>query len=89
MKCLLCTRNLHDKNLLKNHYELKHKSDPNNWFFKALFKKNKDIFFVRKCYRCEKFLTSRTADQQSLCQDHREDQTSDSLDSETNPRKQD
>ena len=58
MKCLLCTRNFQDKNLLKNHYILKHKTNPNNWFFKALFKKEEDTFFVRKCCQCEQFLTS-------------------------------
>ena len=60
MKCLLCTRNFQGKKLLKNHYIAKHKSNLKNWFLKALCEKNKDRFFLRKCYRCEKFLTSRT-----------------------------
>ena len=61
MKCLLCARNFQDKNLLKNDYIVRHKTDQDNWIFKALFEKDKDKdkFFVRKCYRCEEFLTSR------------------------------
>ena len=46
MKSFLCTRNFQDKNLLKNHYIVEYKSNPNNWFFKAPFGKDKDRFFV-------------------------------------------
>ena len=60
MKCLLCTHNFQDKILLKNHYIARHKINPTNWFFKALFKKDNDRFFVRKCYRCKQFLTSQS-----------------------------
>ena len=56
---MLCTHNFQDKNSLKNHYIARHKINPTNWFFKALFEDNVDRFFVRKCYCCKQFLTSR------------------------------
>ena len=58
-KCLLCILAFKDKNSLQKHYIDKHKVNFSNWFFKPLFKKDKGEFYVRKCYRCEQFLTSR------------------------------
>ena len=59
MKCLLCTSNFQEKNSLQNQYIDRHKINSSNWFFKALFKKDNNKFFIKKCYRCEQFLTSR------------------------------
>ena len=117
MKCLLCTRNFQDTNLLKNHYIVEYKSNPNNWFFKALFERGKErsslirIFLIllnanltsaKKITKIikqstklainlwpgQKQLLDEMTDQQYLCQDRREDQTSDSLEPETNAGKQ-
>ena len=58
MRCLYCSQHLEEKNLLKKHYENNHKVDINNWVSKALLKQRKVHFFSRKCYRCERLLTS-------------------------------
>ena len=64
MKCLLCTCQFQNKNSLKSHYRLEHKLNPNNWFFRAIFEEDKEDFFLRRCCRCDKFLTSRSDEKQ-------------------------
>ena len=56
MKCLLCSSIFQDKQKLIEHYLTYHNVDQDNWFFKKLFVKDtKD--FLRKCIRCDEFLT--------------------------------
>ena len=49
-------RNFQD---IQRHYIEKHKVNPTNWHFKALFKKGRKNFFIRKCCRCNEILTSQ------------------------------
>ena len=58
MKYLLCVQEFMDKNILKNHYIIYHKINAENHFFKAMFKKYNESFMLRKCYRCDEFITS-------------------------------
>ena len=58
MKCLVCTRNFIDKNDLRKHYVVQHRVNDKNHFFNALFKKNSGNFSIRKCYRCDRLITS-------------------------------
>ena len=66
MKCLLCTHQFEEKNLLVKHYITDHKINTANWFFKALFKEKKGHFFSRKCYRCETFLTRKSEEKRHI-----------------------
>ena len=59
MKCLLCANNLEDEITLIYHYIEAHHVDSNNWFFKDLFTKTLNKFFIRKCYRCGEILTNK------------------------------
>ena len=65
-KCLLCTRQFQDKISLKSHYKFEYKLSPSNWFFRALFEEGKEDFFLRRCYSCDKFLTSRSDKKQNI-----------------------
>ena len=63
MKCLLCANNLEDEIKLIYHYIEVHNVDSNNWFFKDLFTKTLNKFFIRKCYRCDEILTNQKHEQ--------------------------
>ena len=58
MRCLMCTRQFEEKNLLLKHYISDHKINSANYFLKAFFKEKKGGFFSRKCYRSSTFLKS-------------------------------
>ena len=60
MKCLLCTHIFEDEIVLNNHYIQTDRVNSDDSFFKVLFQKSKKkTFFIRKCYRCDKILTSQ------------------------------
>ena len=60
MKCLLCVQDFIDKNNLKKHYLNQHRINSKNYFLKALFEKDNEIFSFRKCYRYHDLITSRS-----------------------------
>ena len=58
MKYLCCGCPLDDKKSLKNHYADFHNVDGNNHFFRKLFTRQ-NVFFLRKCFRCDHFCINR------------------------------
>ena len=55
MKCHLCNRQPPNQNELREYYITFHRINPNNWFFKNLFKCQNKIFRTEKCLQCEDF----------------------------------
>ena len=55
MKCLLCTQQYEEKDLLVKHYVSDDKINTANWFFKALFKENKEHFFAESAIGVKPF----------------------------------
>ena len=60
MKCLYCGRSFIDEEVLSQHYVSFHSVNHENYFFKALFQKFEQGFSLRKCYRCDEIITSRS-----------------------------
>ena len=60
MKCLICEEHHINENFLKNHYILHNRINPKNFFFKALFEKYDEDFSIKKCYRCDYLIISRS-----------------------------
>ena len=57
MKCLLCIFKNNDKSELQNHYLNIHQVDRDNQFFKKLFgEEQNNVFYGKKCLRCNEFL---------------------------------
>ena len=54
MKFLCCQQYLDNLNSLKKHFISQHNVNPNNYFFKRLFTKDR-VFSQRKCFRCDHF----------------------------------
>ena len=61
MKCLCCDRSFADQQSLKNHYVGFHNFDENNHFFRKLFTRD-NVFFPRKCFRCDFFAQTEEFD---------------------------
>ena len=60
MKCLLCNFQSNDQKEVKNHYINFHRVDSKNEFFKKIFVEDKNVFFGKRCLRCQEYLpTSR------------------------------
>ena len=60
MKCLLCNFQSKDQKEKKNHYIYFHRVDSKNEFFKKIFVEDKNVFFGKRCLRCQEYLpTSR------------------------------
>ena len=60
MNCLLCWARYIEENILRDHYISHHRINPRNFFFNALLEKFEEIFFIRKYYRCDNLITSRS-----------------------------
>ena len=58
MKCLLCDYNSPTESKLLSHYIFYHRIDPNNYFFKALFKTN-NYCLAKECSHCGEFLITK------------------------------
>ena len=60
MKCLLCNFQSNDQKEVKNHYINFHRVDSKNEFFKKIFVEDKNVFYGKRCLRCQEYLpTSR------------------------------
>ena len=60
MKCLLCNFQSNDQNKVRNHYINFHGFDSKNEFSKKIFAEDKNVFYRKKCLRCQEYLlTSR------------------------------
>ena len=60
MKCLLYNFQSNDQKEVKNHYINFHRVDSKNEFFKKIFVEDKNVFFGKRCLRCQEYLpTSR------------------------------
>ena len=56
MKCLLCKFNSNEISEVRNHYLNFRNVDKTNVFFKRLFKGQNNVFYGRRCVRCNDFL---------------------------------
>ena len=60
MKCLLSNFQSNDQKEVKNHYINFNRVDSKNEFFKKIFVEDKNVFFGKRCLRCQEYLpTSR------------------------------
>ena len=60
MKCLLCNFQSNNQNEVRNHYIHFHRVDSKNEFFKKIFAEEKNVFYRKRCLRCQEYLpTSR------------------------------
>ena len=60
MKCLLCNLPFETSNGLKDHYINFYKVERNNYFFKKNFLVSWRIkLYVKKCFRCDEFVTTK------------------------------
>ena len=60
MKCLLCNFQSNDQKEVKNHYINFHRVDSKNEFFQKIFVGDKNVFYGKRCLRCQEYLpTSR------------------------------
>ena len=61
MKCLLCNFQSNDQKEVKNHYINFYRVDSRNEFFKKIFVEDKNMFYGKRCLRCQEYLrTSRS-----------------------------
>ena len=58
MKCRLCNYESNDLTNLKKHYLHFHAIDKDTWFFIKLFQRQNNVFYGKKCIRCNEFLAS-------------------------------
>ena len=58
MKCLLCKFNANEKRELEKHYLNFHNIDEDNLFFRRLIEEKNNVFYGKKCLRCEEFIPS-------------------------------
>ena len=56
MKCLLCNFQSKDQKEKKNHYIYFHRVDSKNEFFKKIFVEDKNVFYRKRCLRCQEYL---------------------------------
>ena len=56
MKCLLCNFKSNDKLEVENHYLNFHNVDKTNVFFQRLFDEKSNVFYGRRCVRCDEFI---------------------------------
>ena len=60
MKCLFFNFQSIDQNEVKNHYINFHRVDSKNEFFQKIFVGDKNVFYGKRCLRCQEYLpTSR------------------------------
>ena len=61
MKCLLCNFQSNDQKEVKNHYINFHRVDSKNELFQKIFAEDKNVFYGKRCLRCQEYLpTSRS-----------------------------
>ena len=53
MKCLLCDVKSNEKSEVENHYLNFHNVDKNNIFFQRLSDEKNNVFYGKRCVRCE------------------------------------
>ena len=58
MKCLLCKFKANEKRELEKHYLNFHNIDEDNLFFRRLIEDKNNVFYGKKCLRCEEFIPS-------------------------------
>ena len=58
MKCLLCKFQANEKRELEKHYLNFHNIDEDNLFFRRLIEDKNNVFYGKKCLRCEEFIPS-------------------------------
>ena len=56
MKCLLCNFQSNDQKEVKNHYNNFYRVDSRNEFFKKVFVEDKNMFYRKRCLRCQEYL---------------------------------
>ena len=59
MRCLLCSAIFNTNEELIQHYVSYHRVDANNRFFQKLFEQTNNSAILRKCLRCDDFITTR------------------------------
>ena len=59
MRCLLCSAIFNTNEELIQHYVSYHRVDANNRFFQKLFQETNNLAILRKCLRCDDFITRR------------------------------
>ena len=58
MKCLLCNFQSNDQNKVRNHYINFHRVDSKSEFFKKIFAEDKNVFYGKRCFRCQDYLST-------------------------------
>ena len=59
MRCLLCSAIFNTNEELIQYFFSYHRVDANNRFFQKLFQKTNNSAILRKCLRCDDFITTR------------------------------
>ena len=57
MKCLLCSSQFEERDKLIEHYISYHNINKNNFFFKCLLQNIENKPHLKKCIRCDEFIT--------------------------------
>ena len=76
MKCLLCNFQSNDQNEVRNHYINFHRVDSKKKFFKKTFAEDKNVFYRKRCLRCQDYLlTSRFKIYHNVLKHYNDDET--------------